>query len=75
MHFKGLATSAVSRSSVFQINFRGLSKLVAVKPPAPECGRCADTLTLPGTYRRGLDLVVQSTIFLRQPKTTWHGFF
>ena len=41
MHSKGLATSAVSRSSVFQIHFFGLSKLVAVKSPAPECGRYA----------------------------------
>jgi hypothetical protein len=39
MHSKGLATSAVFRSSVFQIYFLGLSKLVAVKSPAPECGR------------------------------------
>ena len=41
MHFKGLATSAVFRSSVFQIYFLGLLKLVAVKSPAPECGRSA----------------------------------
>jgi hypothetical protein len=39
MHFKGLATCAVFRSSGFQIYFLGSSKLVAVKPPAPECGR------------------------------------
>jgi hypothetical protein len=41
MHSKGLATTAVFRSLVFQVYFLGLSKLVAVNPPAPECGRYA----------------------------------
>ena len=36
---KGLATSAVFRSSVFQINFLGLAKFVAINSPAPESGR------------------------------------
>jgi hypothetical protein len=39
MHSKGLAPTAVFRSSGFQIYFLGLSKLVAAKSPAPECGR------------------------------------
>ncbi len=39
MGCKGQATSAVFQSSVFQIYFGGLAKLVAVKPLAPEPGR------------------------------------
>ena len=45
MGCKGQATSAVFRSFVFQINFLGSFKLVAVKSLAPELGpmppRCA----------------------------------
>ena len=39
MHSKGLATSSVYRSSVFQMGVIGFAELVAVNPPAPECGR------------------------------------
>jgi len=38
-HYRGLATSALFRGPVFKIHFLGLSKLVAVETPAPECGR------------------------------------
>jgi hypothetical protein len=39
MGYKGQATSAVFRSSVFQIRLLGLSRVVAAKPLAPEPGR------------------------------------